>query len=916
MSNPIEGLHALGQSLWYDNIQRRLLENGELAGLIGRGDIRGITSNPSIFHNAIAKTTDYDAALVPLAWSGWEAEQIFWQLAIEDIRAACDLFLPLYRQSDGADGFVSLEVSPRLARNTDGTIAQAKQLWEWVSRPNLMVKIPATREGLPAIQAAIAAGLNVNVTLIFSIERYRTVMDAYLAGLDERLKAGLPNDHIASVASFFVSRMDTKVDKLLEALGKPQARALEGQAAIAYTKLAYREFQSVFGGERFARFQSAGCRLQRPLWASTSTKNPAYPDTLYVDHLIGPSTVNTVPPQTLDAFRDHGTAGATLTTGVEDARRTIADLEAVGVSMQQVTQELEEEGVKSFADAFDALLQTLDERRAAAVAQLGPLAGAVARRVAHLEADALQSRLFDGDPSLWTADPKGQAEVRKRLGWRDLPDSDATRKLAADATGFGEKVRKEGYTHVLLLGMGGSSLAPEVLSLVNAPLGQGSAFAILDSTDPAQVLATQTAFPPQKTLYVVSSKSGGTAEVNAFLDTFWERSGRDGSHFVAITDPGTSLEALANARGFRATFLADPNVGGRYSALTAFGLVPAALMGLDVNALIARAAWMARQCARGFTTPRSAGAVLGAVLGQAALDGRDKLTILADPALASFGSWMEQLVAESSGKLGKGILPVDGEPLSGPDGYGQDRLFVYLKRDGGLAAAVQALQSAGQPVLVFDIPANADLGAEFYRWELATAVACAVIRVNAFDQPDVQDSKDRTKAKITAYSQSKRLDEGQPAWEKDGVKVFASAPVDGKSLAEVLKTFLGQSKAGDYVAMNAYVPRNPAVADELLRLRQAVRARTGVATTVGFGPRFLHSTGQLHKGGPATGLFLQITADQVRDVDIPGEGMTFGVLERAQALGDYEALAARGRRILRLQLPAGSSVASLADLLK
>ncbi len=317
----IRKLISLGQSLWYDNIQRRLIENGELAAMITRGDIQGVTSNPSIFLNAIAKTKDYDPALVPLAWSGWEAEQIFWQLAIEDIQEACDLFSPLYRESEGADGYVSLEVSPALANNTAGTLAQAKQLWEWVKRPNLMIKIPATLEGIPAVRAAIADGINVNVTLIFSLARYRAVMEAYLSGLEERLTAGLEVRQIASVASFFVSRMDTKVDALLDALGSDQANGLRGKAAIAYTKLAYEEFVRVFRGERFAGCKAAGCNAQRPLWASTSTKNPAYPDTMYVDALIGPGTVNTVPPQTLEAFRDHGKAEVTIIDNLDGARR-------------------------------------------------------------------------------------------------------------------------------------------------------------------------------------------------------------------------------------------------------------------------------------------------------------------------------------------------------------------------------------------------------------------------------------------------------------------------------------------------------------------------------------------------------------------------------------------------------------------
>jgi transaldolase len=369
MTNPIQELTKLGQSLWYDNIQRRLLEKnpdgsiGELAAMIERGDIRGVTSNPSIFHNAIAKSHDYDPMLTTLAHSGLDAEHIFWQLAIEDIHAACDLFLPLYHETSGGDGYVSLEVSPYLANDTEGTVAQAKDLWKKVNRPNLMVKIPATQAGIPAIRQAIAAGINVNVTLIFSIERYKAVMDAYQSGLEDCLLAGGDIENIHSVASFFVSRVDSKIDPKLPA-GSP----LLGKAAIANAKLAYAEFQKYFATSRFGKLQMGKANYQRPLWASTSTKNPAYVDTMYVDNLIGPATVNTVPPNTLEAFRDHGKAALTLLDGVDECRSQIADLEKLGILMQTVTAELEAEGVKSFADAFTALLQTIEERRAVMVA--------------------------------------------------------------------------------------------------------------------------------------------------------------------------------------------------------------------------------------------------------------------------------------------------------------------------------------------------------------------------------------------------------------------------------------------------------------------------------------------------------------------------------------------------------------------
>lgn len=358
-----------GQSVWYDNIQRGLIKNGELAGMVARGEIRGVTSNPTIFMNAITKSQDYDESLRPLLNAGMSNEEIFFALAIEDIQAAADIFLPLYQESRAGDGYVSLEVSPYLANDTAGTLKQAKDLWRRVNRPNLMIKIPATKAGLPAITGAIAAGINVNVTLIFSLTRYAEVMDAYLSGLEQRAQAGLPLEAIASVASFFVSRVDTKIDPLLQGIaskGGPQAeeaRKLPGQAAIANARLAYVDFKQTFGGERFAALQARGARVQRPLWASTSTKNPNYRDVVYVEELIGADTVDTVPPQTLAAFLDHGIVRPSLEEDIAGARQTIRQIEGLGISMAVVTEELETEGVKSFSDAFTVLLEAIEKRR-------------------------------------------------------------------------------------------------------------------------------------------------------------------------------------------------------------------------------------------------------------------------------------------------------------------------------------------------------------------------------------------------------------------------------------------------------------------------------------------------------------------------------------------------------------------------
>ncbi|GAP06590.1 transaldolase [Anaerolinea thermolimosa] len=916
---PFDDLLQIGQSIWYDNIQRSLLRNGELANLIAAGEIRGITSNPAIFNNAIAKSSDYDTALTPMAWAGWTADRIFHQLSLEDIREAADLFRPLYEETQGRDGYVSLEVNPFLAHDTQDTLREARQLWREVNRPNLMIKIPATKEGIPAIREAIAEGINVNVTLIFSLKRYAEVMDAYLTGLERRVAAGLPVHSIASVASFFVSRVDTKVDGLLAELTQSDgtraelAQQLVGKAAIANARLAYSQFMEVFSGKRFQALQAQGAKVQRPLWASTSTKNPRYRDVMYVEELIGPDTVNTVPPQTLSAFRDHGCVRLSLTENADESRKVLNDLESLGISMEKVTQELEQEGVKAFADAFASLLKAIDEKRSAAQACLGVLRSSVAVRVEELERKNLAERLHAHDPSLWTVDKKGQEEITKRMGWLDAPKNSLA--LLPEITSVTEDLLQEGYTHALLLGMGGSSLAPEVFREI-CGLGrmgdrEGMDLLILDSTDPVQVQQAEAWSDFDHTVYIVSSKSGSTSEVNALFQYFWDKAvraagDRAGLHFVAVTDPGTSLEKLAIERNFRKVFLADASVGGRNSALTAFGLVPAGFLGLDLECILQRSSQMARECAADVPAGRNPGVVLGAILGQAALEGRDKVTFLADPLWKPMGAWLEQLIAESSGKDGKGILPVDDEPIQNASWYSQDRVFVYLKSDGGLSTLASDLVSLGHPVLTFESTDCYDLPAEFYRWEIATAVACSVIGVNSFDQPDVQDNKDRTANKIKQFQESGHLDEPLPIWQKDEVKVFGK-PFEGcdsaQTLDELTNRFLELARKGDYVAVNAYLPRNHEIRERLQRLRKSIQMKTGLPTTLGFGPRFLHSTGQLHKGGSNEGLFIQITTDPEVDLEIPGAGMTFGTLERAQALGDLEALLARERRAIRIHLP-------------
>lgn len=918
MSNNTE-LYQLGQSLWYDNISREIINNGELKKMIDEGDVYGVTSNPSIFMNAIANTNDYDDAIQPMALSDWSPEEIFWQLAVEDIQAGAALLTELYTNANRSDGYISLEVDPNIAHDTEATIQDVKHLWNWVDRPNLCVKIPATKAGLPAIQAAIAAGINVNVTLIFSPERYQEVMETYLSGLEERLAAGEPIDHIHSVASIFVSRIDGVVDPLLRNFadnGGPlgeSAFGYIGKTAVASSRYCYKLFKEVFSSERYKKLEEAGAHVQRPLWASTGTKDPAYAQTKYIDELIAPQTVNTAPPKTIAAYKKTGTVAYSVEGFEEAAEKFLEHIGTFGIDMDAVYEDLEAKGVKSFSEAFAQLMDVIQTRKEEIQHQVGDLATSTAKQIHHLSEVNAPARMENMDPTLWTQDPAGQAEIVKRLGWVDAPWT--VIELLPTVTQLAKDAVADGLTHCTLLGMGGSSLAPEVerltLGIGEVDGKSGLDLAILDSTDPGQVAECTARAPIARTLFVVASKSGSTAEVHAFMEHFWklavEQLGEEeaGNNFVVVTDPGSMLIPIAEERNFRAVVISDPNVGGRFSAMTAFGVAPAALMGFDVEGLLMRAQKMAAQCKPNVPAGRNPGLVLGALIGQASLQGRDKLGIITDPAYASLGSWLEQLIAESSGKEGKGIVPIDGEPVIIPPASEKDRLYVYIKQDGSKDGIVKQLRSVGHPVLVINVPCTKDLFAEFYRWEIAISYACMLLEVNTFDQPNVQLSKTLTKDYIKKFHAEGKLDLGEVLWENEKGAVYGQA-FDGldecSTLKEVIAGFTAQAEEGDYIAINAYLPRNERMTAMMEELRTAIAQHTQRAVTLGFGPRFQHSTGQLHKGGKNNILVLYITAEPEADLEVPTQNISFATLEMAQALGDLQANFNVGRRGIRVHL--------------
>jgi transaldolase/glucose-6-phosphate isomerase len=552
------------------------------------------------------------------------------------------------------------------------------------------------------------------------------------------------------------------------------------------------------------------------------------------------------------------------------------------------------------------------------------LAATVKSTIGEWQSGGKMKRLWDRDASLWTG-----TDESNWLGWLDIVEEQSAQQEQLQK--FAKEVQTRGFEHILLLGMGGSSLCPEVLRMTFGHIPHFPVLHVLDSTDPAQVKAFEHQIDIAKTLFIVSSKSGSTLEPNIFKQYFFERTkqtlgGREaGGHFIAITEPGSKMQQVAEGDKFLHLFFGRPSIGGRYSALSNFGMIPAAAMGLDTRKFLSRAAEMVRACGPGAAVQENPGAALGIILGAAANAGRDKVTITTSPGISDLGAWLEQLLAESTGKIGKGIIPVDRERLGSPDVYGNDRLFVYLHLENDAHtdqdAKLDALEKAGQAVVRISMPDIYDLGAEFFRWEIATAVAGAIIGINAFNQPDVEASKLATRSLTSEYEKTGSLPSEKPFFEDSGIKLFSDEKNTGelerlatdKSVDGYFKAHLSRIKAGDYFAVLAYIQMNAEHEQALEGIRHRVRDSKHVATCLGFGPRFLHSTGQAYKGGPNTGVFLQITCDDSVQLPVPGQKYTFGIVKAAQARGDFQVLAERGRRALRVHL-AGDLKAGLARL--
>ncbi len=942
ISNPLVKLSSeFGQSVWLDYIRRNMLTTGELEAFVAEDDLAGLTSNPAIFEKAIAASNDYNDALNEFTQNNdLSPMELYEKLAIADIQQACDILHGKYIKTNKKDGYASLEVSPYLACDAKGTLEEAKRLWKLVNRPNLMIKVPATPECIPVIETLISEGINVNITLLFSNATYEKVANAYINGLEKFKATGGDISKLGSVASFFISRIDSLIDKELNQIIKENkdagqtelANSLLGKVAIANAKKAYQLYKNLFNSDRFLELAKRGAKPQRLLWASTSTKDPKYKDVIYVEELIGPETVNTIPPATYSAFKDHGQPRFSLESNLEEANEVLKNLSKVGIDLDTVTDKLLSQGVDLFSDAFDKLLEAVSVKRSSALSSrlnqvsyaLTPnLSDSLKTTQEEWRTKGLIRRLWRHDATVWTGDGEGNW-----LGWLKVVDDEYYNLDEYES--FQAEIKQKSFKHALLLGMGGSSLGPEVLAQTFGSKTGYPELHILDSTDPEQVKHTHDKIDVKETIFIVSSKSGSTLEPNVLMSYFYDQvkavNTNPGSQFIAITDPNSGMEKKAKELGFWKTFYGYPSIGGRYSVLSNFGIIPLSLIGFDVKSFLNETKHMIHSCAQSVPPSQNPGVTLGMILGLAQKIGKDKITFITSESIKDLGAWLEQLMAESTGKLGTGLIPIDLEELGDPKYYGKDRVFVYLNnledKDNKSGALLDALEKNNEVVIRINLADKEKLAQEFFRWEMAIAVSGAILKINPFDQPDVEDSKIITRELTAQYEKTGVFPKAKPFFsqnnfelytDNDNANYFKQKLKDKADLKEYLKCHLSRLNENDYFGLLAFIERISEHTEILQKIRHIIRDNTKKATVLGFGPRFLHSTGQLYKGGPNSIVVLQITADNQNDLSIPDYKATFGIIKDAQAQGDFDVLSKRGRRLINLHIK-GDLKTGLNDL--
>lgn len=903
---------------WLNYLRRSFIDSGEMSQMIDDG-ICGLTVNLLILAQAITCSADYDRALERLIAEGVQFDDLPRCLLNDDIQHAATILNPVYEESQRLDGYISLPIDPALAHDIVGTVAAVRHLLADINYPNVMVEIPATQAGMVAIKELTRDGVCTNATLIFTVETYEAVARAYVEGLVDYIDShSVWRRWPTAVATIAVGPLDGLVDRWLM---QQHLTDWQGEAGVALARLVYESYRSLVGGVDWQKLAKKGGLPQRPLWADLVPRNFQLPTDYYLNALAAPGTVSSLEPVLWNALRDSSRSLQSLVQGSQEARTHLQTLAQLGFDLSAAERQLQAEGLARLGQAFQRVRHSVRQKREQLednwqrmTWHLGDGETAVTQHLTQLGNNRIMCRIWNHDHTVWQT---SSAQIGRQLGWLHLLPvmRDHIKRLQA----MTRTLVDEGYTHALLLGMGGSGLAPQLFAntFTQAALPPRPGLPpppqlhlhVLSNADPVTILEQAKRIDPARTLFVVVSKSGRTVETIAAFNYFYNRvqvavgERVAGHHFVAVTDPDSPLAILARDLKFRDTFYNPLHVSGRYSALTFTGMVPAALAGVNLETLLNRAQGMAcnAQSCNGPLEGDNVAAQLGTALGTLAQSGRDKLTFITSPVLAGFADWAEQLLAESLGKDGHGIVPVVGEPLGEPAVYGRDRAFIHLRLDGddGQDTAVQQLIDAGFPVIVLHWRDLQDVGGQFFLWQMATAVAAHHLGVNPFSQPQL----DAHKLEIQQIVDDARQN-GEIFVPDDGLTASGKA---------ALRKFLAQAKPGDYVAIQAFTPRTSTIDHTLRLLRTAIRDQTGLATMVGYGPRCLHTTGQMLLGDRGNGLVIQLLANVVLDVLIPDKvgdkaaGLTFGTLKELQALTMARVLRDSRRRVLRCHLGADAA---------
>jgi len=925
--NQLLELKRLGQSVWHDNLRKGVVATGELSRLIDEYAVSGASMSLAAMARAMTGAKEYDGDISPLLDEGLDDETTAFRLIVRDSRHAADAFAPLWKASGGSDGFAAAGPVLKEGMGAASIAGEARRLARAVDRPNFLVMVPATDEGLEAIEELVADGTGVHAVAICSAGRYEACAAAFMKGLEKRASEGLPIDNVVCSAAFSVSRADTVFDRVIEERvekaksndEKARGRALFGKAAVANARLAYLKYEEVRSSARFKKLKTSGAKPLMHVWESVGVRNHLYGELKYAEELIFPGTASVMALHTLLAFNSHGRPSIHPAPVFEAARKVFEEMSGLGIDCAAVTSRIEAGCVQALLASGASVVEAVGERRGAlsenegpsSVFSLGKLSSAAADALDTVMGDDFLRKLAAKDPALWKAGLGDKKQIRGSLGWTVLPY--LMEEHVGEMDGFASEVREAGFTGAVLLGMGGSSLAPLVFASVFGRAEGSLALTVLDSTDPEALKSVTDRIDAGKTLFIVSSKSGSTIEPLSLFEHFHAivaavKGEKAGGSFIAITDPGTPLEGFARKYRFRKVFLNPKDVGGRFSALSYFGLLPAAIIGVDIKRLLEHAFRVDSLLNPASSSAENPVMKLGAALGGLGLAGRDKLTFFLPKEIESFGMWIEQLVAESTGKEGKGLVPVSGEPLLCAASYGADRVFVSTtlgeEKDAGRESLLDALAEAGHPVIRMSLRDKYELGGEFLRWEAATAIAGQILGINPFDQPDVELAK---KLAVTRLGQLG--EEGAPAaapgveFRGDGFRLLVGKAAlekmnyAGQDAKEALRAFLKLAGKGDYMGLLAYYdPFDGGLAASFARMRKALPGASGAATQFGYGPRYLHSTGQLHKGRPSCGVFMILCHETQADMNVPGSAFTFSQLELSQAFGDMEALDSKGSR--------------------